>query len=250
VDAHRWFWPHSGNVSRDPQGDDKVVTTYDALGRVKQVSSPFRPSRVKRGLHYLGYDLGGRVTSVTTPDNSAVTTSYSGNTVTVTDQAGKRARASATVRAFDPGLRRSRTTTLNYLTSYSYDALANLTTVTQGSQTRTFAYDSLKRLTSATNPESGTIAYQYDANGNLTQKTDARSVHANYTYDALNRNIASPTRTIRRARPPSRGPTNRTNGKGRPAAVSSSVGTSTYSTYDALGRVTAVRKRSAVRLTR
>ncbi len=42
-------------------------------------------------------------------------------------------------------------------------------------------YDSLKRLTSATNPEtsasaaqSGTISYTYDANSNLTKKTDAR----------------------------------------------------------------------------
>jgi RHS repeat-associated protein len=77
---------------------------------------------------------------------------------------------------------------LNYLTSYSYDTLDNLTTVSQGVQTRTFVYDSLKRLTAATNPESGTVTYQYDPNGNLVQKTDARGVVSNYTYDALNRN--------------------------------------------------------------
>jgi YD repeat-containing protein len=55
-------------------------------------------------------------------------------------------------------------------------------------------YDSLKRLTSATNPESGTISYLYDNNGNLTQKTDPRTTSGlnwttNYTYDALNRPI-------------------------------------------------------------
>src|SRR5882672_7492180 len=75
----------------------------------------------------------------------------------------------------------------NYLTSYSYDTLDNLTSVSQGAQTRTFAYDSLKRLTLATNPESGTINYQYDSNGNLAIKTDARGVSAHYAYDALNR---------------------------------------------------------------
>jgi len=35
----------------------------------------------------------------------------------------------------------------NYLTSYDYDVLDNLTTGTQGSQTRTSVYDSLKRFT-------------------------------------------------------------------------------------------------------
>ena len=75
----------------------------------------------------------------------------------------------------------------NQKTDYSYNALGNLTRVTQGSQTRTFAYDSLSRLTSAANPESGAIAYTYDNNGNLTQRTDARSVVTAYTYDGLDR---------------------------------------------------------------
>ena len=72
-------------------------------------------------------------------------------------------------------------------TSYGYNALDNLTRVTQGTQTRTFAYDSLSRLTSAANPESGTVAYSYDNNGNLTQRTDARGVVTAYTYDRLDR---------------------------------------------------------------
>ncbi len=75
----------------------------------------------------------------------------------------------------------------NQATTYGYNALDNLTRVTQGSQTRTFAYDSLSRLTSASNPESGTVAYTYDNNGNLTQRTDARGVVTAYTYDRLDR---------------------------------------------------------------
>ena len=42
-------------------------------------------------------------------------------------------------------------------------------------------------MTSATNPESGAIAYTYDNNGNLTRRTDARSVVTTYTYDDLDR---------------------------------------------------------------
>src|SRR5438094_7296445 len=72
-------------------------------------------------------------------------------------------------------------------TNYSYNALDDLTQVTQGSQTRTFVYDSLSRLTSATNPESGTTTYSYDANGNLYGKINARGLGTAYGYDALNR---------------------------------------------------------------
>ena len=72
-------------------------------------------------------------------------------------------------------------------TSYGYDIFGNLTNVTQGSQTRTFSYDSILRLRSGLNPESGTISYQYDDNSNLVVKTDARGVSAHFEYDSLNR---------------------------------------------------------------
>ncbi len=91
----------------------------------------------------------------------------------------------------------------NYETDYTYDALNNLLSVTQkgGSsassnwRTRAFVYDSLSRLTSATNPESGTISYSYDANGNLAQKTSPKpnqstptvTTKLNFCYDNLNR---------------------------------------------------------------
>ncbi|HEY3103129.1 MAG TPA: RHS repeat-associated core domain-containing protein [Pyrinomonadaceae bacterium] len=222
--------------SKDPQGDVKLQTVYDALSRAKQVSNPYRPSLSETPVYTTTvYDLAGRVISVTTPDSAAVTTSYSGNTVTVTDQAGKQ-RKSVTdalgrlVQVYeDPA-------GLNYLTSYSYDTLDDLTAVNQGSQTRTFVYDSLKRLTSATNPESGTVSYQYDPNGNLIQKTDARSITTNYVYDALNRvtsrsyNDSTPGVTY------AYDSTTIANGKGRLASVSSSVSSYSYSGYDSMGR--------------
>jgi YD repeat-containing protein len=75
--------------------------------------------------------------------------------------------------------------------------LDNLVLVEQGSQTRTFTYDSLDRLTSATTPEvceqqqgqcvPVPVTYEYFPNGSLKKRTDARGVDTNYTYDALNR---------------------------------------------------------------
>ena len=182
--------------SRNYEGGNCYIATqqqYDTSGRAFKKSNPFRsgpsPCQSETAVWTTtGFDALGRVTSVTTPDNAVVSTSYSWNTVTVTDQAGKK-RKSVT-----DGLGRLKEVYedpngLNYLTSYSYDVLDNLTTVTQGAQTRTFVYDSLKRLTSATNPESGTISYQYDANGNLLVKTDARTASAHFSYDALNRAV-------------------------------------------------------------
>jgi len=121
------------------------------------------------------FDALGRVTSVTTPDSAVVATAYSGNTVTVTDQANK-ARKSVTdglgrlIQVYEDPF------SLNYLTIYSYEHARQFTTVSQGSQTRSFAYDSLKRLSSASNPESGTINYSYDNTGIFTSKTDPRSI--------------------------------------------------------------------------
>ena len=155
-------------------------TRADHLGRVVEVglfSGATRPS------------------AAAAPTWGKTATAYDGEYTTVTDPAGKTRRSrqdrlGRLVRVDEPtGSPGSLGTTgsPNQKTDYSYSALDNLTRVTQGSQTRTFVYDSLSRLTSAANPESGAIAYTYDNNGNLTQRTDARSVVTAYTYDGLDR---------------------------------------------------------------
>ena len=88
-----------------------------------------------------------------------------------------------------------------------YDALGNLLTVTQNAQassgsqeTRTkYAYDAMSRLTSETNPESGTKTYVYDTDstmcgngastsyGDLLKTTDANNNCVMRYYDALHR---------------------------------------------------------------
>src|SRR6185369_6966670 len=164
-----------------------IKTQYDVLGRAYKTSNPFRPLQSEPELWTTStFDPLGRVSTVTTPDSAIVSTSYWGNSQTVTDQAGK-ARKSVTdslgrlITVYeDPS-------GVNYDTSYTYDVLDNLTTVTQGSQMRTFVYDSLERLTSTINPESGTVSYGYDNNGNITSKLDARNVTSTMTYDVLNR---------------------------------------------------------------
>ncbi|MEK6289151.1 MAG: RHS repeat-associated core domain-containing protein [Acidobacteriota bacterium] len=144
------------------------------------------------------YDALGRVTTVTTADTAVVTTTYLANTTTVTDQAGKKRRSvtdglGRLIRVDEPDSSGNLDNTANppqplQSTSYAYDVLDDLVTVTQGTQSsRSFLYDSLKRLADATNPESGHVQYTYDNNGNLQTKTDARSITTTYAYDALNR---------------------------------------------------------------
>lgn len=90
-------------------------------------------------------------------------------------------------------------------TFYTYDGLDNLIGVQQRGGTsdntqwrnRSFNYDSLSRMTSSSNPETGVITYSYDANGNLSQRITPKvgqrgtavTTH-NYTYDVLNRLLA------------------------------------------------------------
>ena len=141
---------------------------------------------------------------------------------------------------------------LNYTTNYTYDFGDRLKSVTQtdaneGAQTRTFVYDSAGRLTSASNPESGTISYQSDGNGNVTQRSDSR-VTANFTYDLLNRvktktyaRVSTPAVTYcYDALPSSPGTcaSSATSGFiGRLTEVYSTASETDYLTFDNLGRV-------------
>jgi len=239
-----------------------VQQTYDALGRVSQQTNPYRSSTTLGSAPATGevkvwtittYDDLGRVTQVKTPDNAKVTTGYNNDVVTVEDQTG-RDRESTTdalgrlVKVVeDPA-------GLNYSTTYTYDAVDNLLKVKQGSQERNFTYDSLSRLESAENPESGLLTYDYDDNGNLLEKKDARLNQSNaqvtitYSYDKLNRltsksyNDGTPNVSYFYDAVPSSGvPTgfipNVTKGQ-LVAMTYGTGGNGTYYGHDALGRVT------------
>ncbi len=152
-------------------------------------SNPFSPQLGEQAVWTAKFtDALGRATKVQTPDSAIARTSYSGNTVTVSDQTGKARKSVSdalgrlTQVYEDPN-------GVNWSTTYAYDALNNLLTISQGSQTRTFVYDSLKLLSSAANPENGTISYKYDNNGSLLVATDARGVSTHVSYDVLNRPV-------------------------------------------------------------
>ncbi len=221
-------------------------TQYDNLGRVWKTANPVltgvipTPTRgsfalVNADLTPTSYDELDRPLAITTPDSSVVYAAYSGNQVTVADQANGTANPingnaprNTTRRSITDALGRLTQVieapgSLNYTTNYTYDSLGNLVKVDQGGQLRFFMYDSASRLVRARNPEQETNAtlnltdavtgnsqwmmeYAYDSNGNLQKRWDARGKTTTYDYDDINRNLkvayggsgSSPTPTVER----------------------------------------------------
>jgi RHS repeat-associated protein len=235
------------------------VTTkqeYDALDRVTRSYNPFRTTTdATYGWTDMTYDALGRVHITTTSDGSQAITTFSGNQVTIQDQAGKQRRSiTDSLGRLRQIFEAPNDVNSNYQTDYDYDVLGNLKTVTQGVQTRTFIYDSLSRLTSAFNPESGTVNYHYDGNSNLDWKSDARGVKTTNAYDSLNR-VKTRTYSLTGSTPPNYVlspdvsyfydgtgmPADVTSipaySKGQLTAVKSAVSDTIYTEFDALGHV-------------
>jgi YD repeat-containing protein len=136
------------------------------------------------------YDGLERVREAKTGDGSTTRMVYAGNRTTVTDAAGVGRKLE------HDGAGRLTAVTENpagtgadRIANYSYNALDRLVSVTQtGSAARTFGYDTLGRLTSATQPEwDGSATYVYDDSGNLVTKTDPRGMATTMTYDGAGR---------------------------------------------------------------
>ena len=196
-------------------------TAYDGLERVASVSNPYRTTGDSTyGVTATAYDAVDRPWKVTYPDKSVEYTGYQGNVVThadpkpvcrqtVTDSLGRLTKLTENptlsgIALADGSTMPSCTPASGEIhdiaTQYGYDGLDDLLSVNQaGTLNRTFVYDTLKRLASATNPESGLIQYAYDNNGNVISVTDNRNVtkcfgtlsgsscQATGGYDALNR---------------------------------------------------------------
>jgi RHS repeat-associated protein len=191
-------------LTSDPQGSVLTDTVYDGLGRVSSESNPHRSGvdpTTSAGITTYTYDALSRKTLQTDPDGSVVTTAYCGSSTLATDPTGKwrRSRTDGLGRLVEVDEPNAVGATVAatgcpgsgepiVVTSYSYDALNDLTQVVQNSShQRTFTYNSLAQLLTSANPEVGTITYTYDTNGNVATKKDARNITTTYTYDALNR---------------------------------------------------------------
>ena len=191
-------------LTSDPQGTVYTDTTYDALGRVGTISNPYRKgtdASTSSGTTTYSYDALSRKIQESYPDSSTLKTAYCGPSTLVTDPTEKwrRSRVDGLGHLVEVDEPNSTSASVNsngcpgssdpiWVTSYTLDPQGNLTNVLQsGSHARTFIYDSLSRLLTSANPETGTITYAYNADNTVYTKIDARSITTTYSYDAIRR---------------------------------------------------------------
>jgi RHS repeat-associated protein len=201
---------------------------YDDFNRLKKITYPPATSGSTRATELFEYDTGGRLNKHT--DQAGYQTLYEYDTanrlkkitdaktgvtefaynarsqrLSVTDAKGQLygftydplGRVLTTTRGgttmmygYTNGARTSRTDYNGAQTSYAYNALNRLTTITYpGGGTATYGYDALSRLTTATNVN-GTVSLGYDARHRVTSTGDVWSQAVNYSYDASNNRTA------------------------------------------------------------
>jgi RHS repeat-associated protein len=269
LDDTTWRWSYSvqsfdelGREKRsqlaDPEGDTYSEITYDALNRKQTVTNAHREtSSPTDGVTRFDYDAIGRMAKITKQDGNTVTTSYSANVTAVTDETGRQRQTTEDAlgrltKVLEPD---ASSGALSYETVYEYNPNGQLTGVTQkgaaGSdqwRTRAFVYDTLGRLMSANNPESGLITYDYDFDGDVLHKTDARGVIVTSEWDPLHRLLSNSFTDPRPGASPTPGVhftyevgtwngNTLTNMAGRLAYASTDDGNVTAYSYDPLGRV-------------
>jgi RHS repeat-associated protein len=135
-----------------------------------------------------------------------------------------------------------------WVTTYNYDALGNLTSITQGSESRSWQYDGLSRLVKQVTPEAGTVTLSYVSSSgalcsgnpsNVCSRTDARGITTTYSYDTANRltQIAHSDTTGTFTYAHDAG----SYAKGRLSSFTDPSGSETY-TYDQMGRIKTLAK--------
>ncbi len=198
---------------RDERGRRRKLT-MDVLGRLKQVDELNWDQTVYATTSYVynardqitqinqagqirsfAYDGFGRLQSRTTPEQGAMTYNYFADdtTQTVTD-----ARGATTTFAYN---NRHLPTSITYgvpagvaatsNVSFGYDAAGNRTSMTDGSGSVSYSFNTLSQLTSETRSFTGvgsfSLSYSYNLSGELTSITNPWSAQVAYNYDKVGR---------------------------------------------------------------
>jgi RHS repeat-associated protein len=162
-------------LATDPNGHI-TASTYDANRRLASVTSPGSSAAPNGLVTSFSYDPNGRLLRTQRSANGTVLTTTSA-TYTLTGQ-----RATAT-------------DARGNVTSYAYDSLDRLQSVTQpvapgASRVTRYAYDAMSRRIQVSNPAiqaTPLVQQSYTPDGLLATLTDANSHTTNFAYDGLDR---------------------------------------------------------------
>jgi len=202
---------------------DTVETDYSTLGQASKTSLPFTAGAGQTNSSAPGtstsYDALGRVSQVSDSGGGSLTYTYTQNDAYVSlapappgenskrrqleyDGLGRLTSVCEITGASDAGTCGQNNSETGYWTKYGYDALGDLVSVTQNAQatsasqqSRSYSYDFMGRLTSESEPESGTANFTYDTDstcgissaGDLIKRVDAVGTTRCAAYDALHR---------------------------------------------------------------
>jgi RHS repeat-associated protein len=212
---------HVGQQRQGPGSStfDTTEADYDSVGRASRTTVPYPGSAGQTNSSApattMSYDALNRPSQITDGGGGSATLSYTQNDVLRTvgpapqnentkrsqqesDGLGRLASVCEVTSASGSGNCAQTSAQTGYWTKYTYDVLDDIITVAQNAQAtaqnRSYGYDGLKRLTSETNPESGTTTYTYDSdatcgtsNGDLVKRVDAVGNTTCYSYDLLHR---------------------------------------------------------------
>lgn len=159
--TERTAYDADGNVESQANGLERATSyTYNPLDRLASSIDP-----LGRTTSYV-YDGAGNLTSKTDPDGRTTTYSYNvGNELTKL--------------SYSDGI----TPTVEY----GYDADGHRTSMSDGTGSSSFSFDSLGRLTSATDGHGDKTSYGYDLAGNETSITYPNGKNVTHTFDNAGR---------------------------------------------------------------
>jgi RHS repeat-associated protein len=168
----------SGELTSYTDGAGNVTRyTYDDAGRELRVTDPL--SRVTS----YTYDADGNQLTVTDPDARVTTNIYDHDDRLVGVSYSDGSTPSVSYTYNSTGARATMTDGTGTST-YTYDSASRLSHVTNGAAAEvSYTYDSLGRIATLTYPDGSTITRGYNADGRLTSVTDANSNTTSFGYD-------------------------------------------------------------------
>nr|WP_130650697.1 DUF6531 domain-containing protein [Egicoccus halophilus] len=169
------LWVTDGRATSRSQTTYRTVYSYDQDHRLIRIAPPggrrrvtidaydalHRPIRITdgSGTSVYTYDLLGRTTSVTYPDGQQIVFGYDAN-----GNRTSRSDASGTVYDADGNITRETFPDSRGTIDYVYDAVGNLTSMTDAAGTVGYAYNAVNLPTTITEPGGHVIRYVYKSN--------------------------------------------------------------------------------------
>ena len=176
-------------IENDGINSHAVYRTYDSLNRLISQTYPTTVGNTGASAIDYRYDALNRPLLFTQAGNFTTTYTYddNDNSVNIIDPNGH--ATSLTYRAFaNPDVKQLMTIAQpeGVTTTINRTVMGQITAITQGKLTRTYAYNSHHYLSCETNPEIGSTTYGRDNVGNMTSKQVGNEKATTYTYDADN----------------------------------------------------------------